>query len=348
MICPVYIAEISPEKWRGRLGALFQLGVVVGIFVTLFINLQIQGMGDGAWNTAWGWRWMLGAEVAPAALLLFILFTVPESPRWLFQQGRLDEAHAVLQRIGGKAHAASELKAMRAMHAENAHRAAAPRGEGRLGELLDPCYRRPLLVAIFLMMFSQFSGINAIMYYSTKIFTTAGVGVRDSFSSSVWIGLVNILFTLVAIALVDRAGRRPLLLVGTAVQTVALGFAGWMFYGGQHGLALLGCIIAFIGAFSVAMGPIPWIFCSEIFPTRIRGRAMSIATFTIWLSCFIVAQTFPMLNDSPAVGPALTFWIYAGCSLGSFIFVLARVPETKGRKLEDIEAAWQRDCRTLP
>jgi SP family arabinose:H+ symporter-like MFS transporter len=190
------------------------------------------------------------------------------------------------------------------------------------------------------MAFSQFSGINAIMYYSTKIFTTAGVGIADSFTASTIIGLVNLVFTFVAIALVDKAGRRPLLLFGLVIQVLALGAVGFMFKSGVQGMGLLVAIVVFIGAFAMALGPIPWILCSEIFPTRVRGRAMSLATFVIWTSCYIVAQTFPMLNDSPKIGPAVTFWVYAGCSLLGLVFVIAMVPETKGRSLEEIEKSW--------
>jgi MFS family permease len=148
------------------------------------------------------------------------------------------------------------------------------------------------------------------------------------------------MFTFVAIAFVDRLGRRPLLLIGLATQVVALAVVGWMFQAGIHGVALLAGIVIFIAAFAMALGPIPWILCSEIFPTRVRGRAMSVATFTIWTSCYVVAQTFPMLNDNPSIGPAKAFWIYALFSLGGFLFVLAKVPETKGRSLEEIGKLW--------
>jgi len=156
----------------------------------------------------------------------------------------------------------------------------------------------------------------------------------------VWVGLVNRLFTGVAIALVDRAGRRPLLLVGTAVQTISLGVVGWMFQNQVGGLPLLIAIVSFTGAFAMALGPIGWLLCSEIFPNKVRGRAMSVASFTVWFSCFIVARTFPILNDSPRVGPAMTFWIYGAISLLAFVMVLTMVPETKGRTLEQIEGYW--------
>jgi len=332
MVCPIYIAELAPADRRGRLGSLFQLGIVAGIFLTLFINAWIQGRGDEGWNQAVGWRWMLGAEVAPAALLVALLFFVPESPRWLIQAGREAEARGILEGVAGPAQAAEEIAAVKAVLGQE---------EGRFSELFHARFRRPLVIAAVLMAVSQFCGINAIMYYSTKIFTTAGVGIKDAFMSSVIIGLVNVLFTFVAIAFVDRAGRRLLLLIGLAVQVVALAAVGWMFHAKAGGVPLLAAIIAFIAAFAMAMGPISWILCSEIFPTKVRGRAMSIATFTIWTSCYVVAQTFPMLNDSPVIGPAKTFWVYALVSLVGFLFVFSSVPETKGRSLEEIEAGWQ-------
>ncbi|MEI7533542.1 MAG: sugar porter family MFS transporter [Verrucomicrobiae bacterium] len=331
MICPVYIAEIAPEKWRGRLGTLFQLGIVVGIFVTLFINKLIQGMGNEVWNTAYGWRWMLGMEVVPAIAFIALLFAVPESPRWLAQKGRENEARDILTKVDGAEHAASEMAAIRE---------ATSHEEGRFSELFSGPFRKPLLIAVVLMACSQFCGINAIMYYSTKIFAAAGGSTATAFNASVWVGLINLLFTFVAIGFVDKAGRRPLLLIGTAVQTIALGLVGWMFHTNTSGLPLLLCVIGFIAAFSMALGPIGWLFCSEIFPNKVRGRAMSIAAFTVWVSCYIVAQTFPMMNDNSSIGPALTFWIYGGVSLFAFFFVLALIPETKGRTLEQIEKLW--------
>jgi SP family arabinose:H+ symporter-like MFS transporter len=336
MICPVYVAELSPKAWRGRLGSLFQFGIVVGIFLTLFINARIQALGDDAWNAEVGWRWMLGAEVFPALVLLGVLFFARESPRWLLQAGRETEARQVLESIGDADFAQSEIEAIQSVLREET---------GRFRELFGSRFRRPFVIALGLMAFSQFSGINAIMYYSTKIFTSSGAGVKDSFAASTMIGLVNLLFTLVAVALVDKAGRRPLLLIGVAVQAVALALCGWMFHTGAHGVPLLMAVLCFIAAFAMALGPIPWILSSEVFPNRVRGRAMSAATFVIWASCYLVAQTFPMMNDNPKIGPAITFWIYAAFSAAAFFFVLAIVPETKGRSLEEIEKSWNSPSR---
>ena len=333
MICPVYIAEIAPEKWRGRLGTLFQLGIVTGIFLTLFINKVIQGMGDDIWNTAYGWRWMLGMEVVPAVVFVALLFAVPESPRWLAQKGREAEARDVLEKVGGPEHAGNELAAiLQATRQE----------ESRFSELFSGPSRRPLLIAVVLMACSQFCGISAIVYYSTKVFAAAGSGANAAFTSSVWVGLINLAFTFVAIGFVDRAGRRPLLLIGTAAQVVSLAAVGWMFHAQIHGPGLLICVALFIAAFAMALGPVGWLFCSEVFPNHVRGRAMSLAALTVWVSCYLVAQTFPMMNDNPAIGPAKTFWAYAIVSLFAFVFVFAFVPETKGRTLEEIEAGWKR------
>jgi SP family arabinose:H+ symporter-like MFS transporter len=251
----------------------------------------------------------------------------------LIQAGRESEARRILEDVSGAEQAEEEIRAVREVLGQE---------EGRFGELFGRRFRTPLMVAVALMAFSQFSGINAIMYYSTKIFTTAGIGVKDAFGSSVIVGRVSVLFTFVAIGLVDRAGRRLLLLIGLAVQVVALGTVGAMFMAGVGGVFLLVAILAFIAAFAMALGPIPWIVCSEVFPTRIRGRAMSVATFTIWVSCYVVAQTFPVLNDHPSIGPAKTFLVYAAFSLGAWVFVLRALPETRRRTLEEIEASWGR------
>ncbi|HEY2587439.1 MAG TPA: sugar porter family MFS transporter [Tepidisphaeraceae bacterium] len=333
MICPVYIAEIAPRRHRGRLGALFQLGIVLGIFLVFFVNLLIERMGDANWNAHAGWRWMLGSEAIPAMAFLLLLIPIPESPRWLALHGRADESRRLLNGLVGPAAAEQELGAI-------ASASAAGPEQGRFRELLGHGVRRPLLIAVALAAFSQFSGINAIMYYAPEVFKAAGGSLDSAFASAVWVGLVNFVFTFVAIAWVDRAGRKPLLLIGTAVQTLSLLAVGWMFHRHNQGAGVLAGVLVFVAAFAMAMGPIPWILISEIFPSRVRGRAAALGTLVIWLACYLVAQTFPMLQQG--IGPALTFCVYAGCSLLSFLFVAAMIPETKGRSLEEIEASWRR------
>jgi SP family arabinose:H+ symporter-like MFS transporter len=331
MICPVYIAEMAPPAWRGRLGALFQLGIVMGIFMTLFINGTIQSLGDADWNRQWGWRWMLAAEALPAAAFIVLLVSIPESPKWLVQAGREDEARATLQRIGGPAYAGAEVAAVRDVLAQE---------EGSFAELFSRAYRLPLTIAVFIMLASQFSGINVVMYYSTDIFKAATGDANSAFRSSAWIGFVNLLATFVAILFVDKAGRKPLLLLGSAVQVAGLAAVGYVYSADPHSPLLLWGVITYVAAFAIAMGPIPWILCSEIFPAKLRGRAMSVATFAIWLACYIVSQTFPILRES--FGPARIFWFCAACSAATFLFVLLVVPETKGRSLEEIEMSWRR------
>jgi SP family arabinose:H+ symporter-like MFS transporter len=331
MICPVYIAEIAPPHARGRLGTLFQLGIVTGIFVTLFINGWIQRPADAAWNTASGWRWMLAAEAIPACFFLFLLFPIPESPKWLIQAGREDEARRILERVSGRVYADAEITAVKEVLKQEA---------GSFAELFSRRYRLPLLIALVLMFGSQFSGINAIMYYSTEIFKNATGNANAAFNSSVWIGLVNLLATFVAILFVDKAGRKPLLLIGNCVQVAALVTVGFIYAHDPHSPALLWFVILYTAAFATAMGPLPWIVCSEIFPAKLRGRAMSVSTFCIWTGCLVVAQTFPYLLNH--LGPAQTFWIYGACSAATFLFVLFRLPETKGRSLEAIELSWRK------
>jgi MFS transporter, SP family, arabinose:H+ symporter len=331
MICPVYIAEIAPARWRGRLGTLFQLGIVTGIFLTLFINQWIQKAGDDTWNTAWGWRWMLAAEAVPALAFLLLLFPIPESPRWLIQAGCEEEARRILVRAGGAQHATTEIAAVKDVLRQE---------DGSFAELFSRHYRLPLLIAFVLAVGAQFSGINSIMYYSTEIFRNATGSANAGFTSSVWIGMVNFLATFGAILFVDKAGRKPLLLLGNAVQVGALLTVGVIFGSDPRSPALLWFVLLYISAFAIAAGPLTWLVCSEIFPAKLRGRAMSLSAFFVWVACLLVAQTFPLLLQ--LIGPAKTFWTYAACSALTFLFVLFWLPETKGRTLEEIELSWRK------
>jgi len=330
MICPTYIAELAPEKHRGRLGTLFQLGIVVGIFIVFFVNMLIQQAGTPQWNLNVGWRWMFGSECIPAVAFCLLLLFVPESPRWLLQTGREERARHILTRMVGAQQAGIEIKSIIKVSGME---------EGRFRELFAPDCLHPLILAVVLAIVAQFSGINAIMYYAPEVFKLAGGSAHAAYRSSVWVGAINLVFTFVAIGLVDKAGRKPLLVFGSVVQVLSLGFVGWQFHVGNGGMSLLVGILAFVAAFSMAMGPIPWIIISEIFPGRIRGRAVSVGVFAIWVSCYIVAQTFPVLQKS--IGAAFTFWIYAACSLAGLLFILLFLPETKGRTLEEIEASWR-------
>ena len=331
VLSPLYIAEIAPEKIRGRLVSLYQLAIVVGILGVFFVNMLIQRLGDEAWNVAYGWRWMMGSLTLPSAVFGLLLLPIPESPRWLMKMGRRAEAEQVLVRVGGAEAAAREMRQIEESLTQE---------EGKFSELFHGGYRRALMIGVVLAVVCQFSGINAIMYYAPEIFKSVGVGRDAAFTQTVSIGVVNLLFTFVAIWLVDLAGRKALLIAGSVVQVIALIGVGVMFSNGNNGLLLLAFIVLFTGSFAAAMGPIPWIVISEIFPTKIRGQAMSVAVLVLWTSCYIVSQTFPMLVE--AIGNAKTFWIYAACSFAGLIFVTLAVPETKGKTLEEIEQYWQR------
>lgn len=331
ILSPIYIAEVSPEKIRGRMVALYQLAIVIGILTVYFVNLQIQRLGNESWNIDRGWRWMFASLVIPSALFGLLMLFVPESPRWLMKKGSKQRAWKILVRVGGKLNAEAELRNIEAALKEE---------QGTWREMFGSGYRRALIIGSLLAIFSQFSGINSIMYYAPEIFKASGSGTDSAFVQTVTVGAVNLVFTFVAIIFVDRAGRKPLLIVGTAIQAVSLFLVGYFFQSEGQGWPLLISILAFTAAFSMALGPISWIVNSEIFPTKLRGRAMGLTTFLLWFACYLVSQTFPMLVES--VGPALTFWFYALCSLLTMIFVITMVPETKGRTLEQIEASWRR------
>ncbi len=333
MLSPMYIAEIAPEKMRGRLVGLYQLAIVIGILVVFLVNWFIQQQGTHAWNVESGWRWMFGSLVIPSGLFGVLLLFVPESPRWLFQAGRIEGANCVLERLNGPVEAQRILTAM-----------AVPTEHAAAGELWAPQWRRPLIVGVALAVFSQISGINAVMYFAPEIFKATGGTTGSAFAQTIIIGVVNLVFTLVALGLVDRSGRRSLLLIGTAAQTASLALAGWYLAAPAPGLGVLVALVLFVAAFAVSTGPITWIAISEIFPNRLRGRAMSVAVLCIWGADWAVTQSFPMLKE--ATGPAAIFWLYAGCSLFCLACLALIMPETKNRSLEEIESSWRSRHRT--
>ncbi len=339
MLAPLYIAEIAPPQVRGRLIALYQFAITVGILVTYFSNALLAGLAPaaatylpaGLWQKMFGdevWRGMFLVGVLPAAVFLLLLLFVPESPRWLAKQGRYAQAQAILARMAGAEQAARQMLEIRQTIAQES---------GSLGQLFRPGMRVRLLIGMLLPFFSQIVGINAIIYYGPRITEAAGWGRHDALSTQVLFGLVNVVFTLVAIWKVDHLGRRPLLLAGIAGTGVTMALCGLLFYLGMgKSPVLIALCAAYLACFSFSYGPVCWIIVSEIFPTRIRGRAAAISIFSLWTGCILVSLTFPWLLDH--VEPAKTFWLYALTGPVAFLFVYFLVPETKGRTLEQIEA----------
>lgn len=337
MTSPLYIAEISPRRMRGGLVAVNQLAIVVGILGVYFVNYAIAAGADEAWNAAIGWRWMLASGAAPALLFCLLLFVVPESPRWLTQAGRESQALDILTRIGGAVHARTELDEIRdALRQE----------EGTWGELLKPGLRAALLIGVVVAVFQQASGITVVCYYAPEIFKQMGAHTASALGQTVIMGVVNLLATVAAIVTVDRLGRKPLLLLGTLGMGLALLALGTAFYLQRPGLGALVSVLVFIASFACSVGPVTWVLLAEIFPTRVRGRAMGVATIALWIAAFAVSQTFPSLDNHPALVArfhhAFSFWLYGSFCVLSFLFMAFFVPETKGKSLEEIEYLWLR------
>jgi SP family arabinose:H+ symporter-like MFS transporter len=331
MLAPLYISEIAPANIRGTLVTMYQLAIVIGINLIYFVNLRISETGTESWNVDMGWRYMLGSELIPAGLFLFTLIFVPESPRWLTKAGKEDGALKILEKVNGKEKAKRVLDEVKDALREE---------KGNIRELIEPGFRTALIVGMVLALFSQITGINAIIYYAPEIFKNIGFGTNSALYQTVIIGTTNTIFTFIAIWLIDKAGRRTLLLWGVSGMTICLSAIGLMFYlEVGSGPWLLIFILGFVGSFSASLGPIPWVMISEIFPTKIRGVAMSIAIVTLWLGVILITQFTPILLDG--IGGAFTFWIFMINAIILVIFTYKMIPETKGKTLEEIEHAWK-------
>lgn len=337
-LSPMYIAEVAPAAVRGRLVAINQLTIVIGILLAQFINWSLVrnlpvGMSDESIAASWfgqtGWRWMFALTAVPAALFFLGMFFVPESPRWLAKNGRPERSRRVLERIGGTVYASTALADIEATLVSNTEKA-------DIRALFEPRMRKVLVLGVLLAILQQWCGINVIFNYAEEIFKAAGYDISSVLSNIAWTGSVNLAFTFVALGVVDRGGRRPLMLLGfagLAVIYVVMGVCNR-----QHvtGLPMLLLVLAAIACYACSLAPVVWVVISEIFPNRIRGTAMSIAVSALWMACFVLTFTFPLLNAK--LGPAGTFWTYAAiCAIG-FLFVFAKLPETKGKTLEEIEA----------
>ncbi len=328
VISPNYIAEIAPTSVRGRCVTLYQLGIVVGILAAVFVNMLIQRMGDESWNISTGWRWMFLAGVAPAILFALMILPAVESPRWLMKMGRQPQAIEVLAKINGADEAARETAEIENSLAIE---------EGHLSELFTT-FRRPLLLGIMLAGLQQASGITPLFSFLPEIFRAAGTATSDAFLQSVLVSLINLLFTLFALWLVDRAGRKTLILTGTTLQFLSFAFVGWLYHAHGSGLAVLILVMSFVAGHAFGNGVACWVIISEIYPTKVRGRGMSIATTALWLVGFLGNQSFPIMQKH--LGLDGTFWLFSAGALLTIVLVPWLIPETKGRSLEEITKFW--------
>ena len=323
VVSPMYIAEIAPAKIRGRLVALNQLAIVVGILLSYFSNWLLVDTGIN------NWRYMLVAEILPAITFLMGLFFIPESPRWLTKEGLEKEALDVLNVVAGAANADHELQEVKKSLAEK---------RTSLKELLHPSLRRVLIVGILFSLFAHITGIDTIIYYGPIIFLESGFKTDSALLASVIIGITNLIFTFVGMAMVDKAGRRFLLLVGIAGMGISMTLVGFCMQSDMISAKwTLLWIMTYIASFAMSIGVVIWVYLSEIYPTRVRGQALSVATMVLWLGNVILTQLFPIMMERFSGG---TFYIFSFICLLAFIFTWTMVKETRGVSLEEIEKIW--------
>ena len=328
-LSPMYIAEVAPSHLRGRFVSLNQMTIVIGILAAQVINLLIAdkvpvGATDefirASWNGQLGWRFMFYACAFPAGAFFLLTFFLPESPRWLIKAGKADKAFPTLKKIGGEEFAREEMSNIQATLDDVSEKV-------DFKALFQPKFRNVLLIGLVLAVFQQWCGINTVFNYAEEIFTAAGYGVSDTLFNIVITGSVNLIFTLVAMFTVDKWGRKKLMVLGSVGLTITYLLLGSAFYFHIKGIAVLSFVVIGIGVYAMSLAPIVWVILSEIFPNRVRGAAMALATFGLWIACFILTYTFPLLNKG--LGAAGTFWVYAGICLLGFLFILKKLPETK-------------------
>jgi sugar porter (SP) family MFS transporter len=337
-VSPTYISEVSPAAWRGRLVALNQLTIVTGILVAQIVNWLIaQPVPESAtaemirqsWNGQYGWRWMFIAVAVPSLVFLVSALVVPESPRWLMVRNQRERARRILVRIGGERYADLSVQSIVDTMQPQAAR------QARWHDLVSRGIFKIVVIGVLLAVLQQWSGINVIFNYAEEIYRSAGYGVSDILFNIVITGAINLVFTLVALGFVDRVGRRPLMLVGCAGVGLSHFLIGAAYRFGFTGLPVLILTLCAIACYAMSLAPVTWVLISEIFPNRIRGLAISVSVSALWIASFVLTYTFPMIHES--FGAANTFWLYAGICFAGFVFIWARVPETKGKTLEELE-----------
>lgn len=326
VLSPMYVAEVSPPDKRGMLVAIYQLAIVIGILCSYIINYWLHDVDNN-------WRWMFATGIVPSVLFFIGLFFIPESPRWLYKAGHKEESLRVLTRIGGEKLANVEIVEIAESLRENTSSVS-------IGELFKPASRKVMLVGFFLAILVQISGINTIVDYAPKILLAAGVEIKSALLQTSLLGLINFVCTFIAIYFIDKVGRRLLYLIGSMGMAVMLVLLSISFYMQMDGIFTLICIMLFLAFFASCIGPVFWTLVSEIFPNRIRGKAVAFASFTQWIFNFLVVLLFPHFLES--AGGAATFLFLALMSLIQWFFTYFYVPETKGKSLEEIEKLWHK------
>lgn len=323
VLAPIYIAEVSPAQVRGRMVSLNQLTIVIGIAMAYFSNYFLLAIGENAW------RWMFAAEAVPSLFFYIALFIVPESPRWLVAKDYDEKAKLVLNKVGENDFAQFELAEIKESLRGNEKR-------GTLKDALKRKYTVVLFLGVFLAVFQQWSGINVIFFYAPDIFANANLGVDAALFQTALVGIMNIVFTVLAMRVIDKIGRKKLMLIGSAGMVICYIIIGYLFETNRTSdWMLLGLIIVTPAFFAFGLGPTVWVVLSEIFPNKIRGAAMSIATFALWIGCYTLTLTFPIFVE--ALSASVTFWIYALVCVIGFVVIYKTLPETKGISLEKLE-----------
>lgn len=321
MVCPVYIAEIAPSSLRGRLVTLYQLAITVGLLLAYFSNYLLLNTGVN------NWRWMFSSQTIPSLLFFFGLFFVPESPRWLIEKNKIAAAMDVLKKIGGADYATNEMEIIRESFLNQV--------KEKVSDLFKSNVWHIVVIGMAVAFFSQADGQNSLFSYAPEIFKQAGVAEDAAFLQSVIIGVINFIFTFIAIVFIDMVGRRKLLMIGSFLLFLDAMALAVCFYIGGSGYFILFFVLSFIAIFAATLGPVTWVILSEIFPNRIRSSAMGLATLVLWIANFITTASFPIMKTY--FGLHTTFFIHAGICLLYFIFVKTKLPETKGKSLEEIE-----------
>lgn len=339
---PMYIAEVSPSETRGRMVSINQLTIVLGILAAQIVNWLIaepvpQGLDLpplDSWNCQWGWRWMFWAEAFPAAAFLILAFFIPESPRWLIRRGRKEKASVVFCHIGGEEYAMAEIKAIQEAEQDSQEKSG-------LFSLFRKPYLSLIVLGIVIAVFQQWCGTNVIFNYAQEIFANAGYDLGEMLFNIVLTGVTNVVFTFVALYTVDRIGRRKLMLLGSGGLFAIYLILGCCYYLAVSGVLMVLLVMLAIACYAMTLGPVTWVLLSEIFPNKYRGVAMAVCTFALWTGCFTLTYSFPILNSS--LGSYGTFWLYSAICLFGFLYFMRRLPETKGKTLEEIEKELLKD-----